>query len=51
MCKTKTYDYDCRGDPKEIRTPDSAVKGRRLRPLVDGAECSIIYSYAGRHDT
>ena len=24
------------GDPKGIRTPDSAVKGRRLRPLVDG---------------
>ena len=25
------------GTPKGIRTPDSAVKGRRLRPLVDGS--------------
>ena len=34
--KTKLYDYNCRGIPNRIRTGDSAVKGRWLRPLVDG---------------
>ena len=33
------------GTPKGIRTPDSGVKGRRLRPLVDG---SIMREKASR---